>query len=94
MCQCLFIRTKTKSQYKDGQQILQKWRKVQIFGNDSRKSKLHSCSKEHIKLGEYLYDSVQNLLSSRLLPKTQRLKFRELQICLLMCMGAKLGLSH
>jgi hypothetical protein len=24
MCQCLFIRTKTKSQYKDGQQILQK----------------------------------------------------------------------
>ena len=37
------------------------------------------------------YNSVQKLLSSRLLSKNLKIKYIELQFCLLFCMGVKLG---
>jgi len=50
--------------------------------------------KSRLKLGNAFCYSVQNLLSSSLLPKNMKIKIYTTIFCLLLCMGVKLGLSH
>jgi hypothetical protein len=45
-----------------------------------------------LNLGNAFYHSVQNLLYSSLLSESIRIKYAELQYCLLFFMGVKLGL--
>ena len=47
--------------------------------------------KRRLKSGNACYHSVQNLLSSRLLSKNLKIKIYRTVICLLFCMGVKLG---
>ena len=47
--------------------------------------------KSRLRSGNACYDSVQNLLSSRLLSKNLKIKICRTIICLLFCMGVKLG---
>jgi hypothetical protein len=50
--------------------------------------------KSRLKPGNACYHSVQDLLSSSLLSKNTKIKINRTIICLLFCMGVKLGLSH
>ena len=56
---------------------------------------IHEETKSGLNLGSTCH-SVQNRLSSSLLSKNIRIKtkYTELSICLLFCMGVKLGLSY
>jgi len=47
--------------------------------------------KSRLRLGNACYHSVQNILSSRLLPKNLKIKIYRTIICRLFCMGVKLG---
>ena len=51
-------------------------------------------NESRMKLGNACYYLVQNLLSSRLLPKNLKIKILRLRFCPLFCMGVKLGRSH
>jgi hypothetical protein len=48
--------------------------------------------KRGLNSGEACYDSLQNLLSSRLLSKNVKIRIHKIIICLLSCMDVKLGL--
>jgi hypothetical protein len=50
--------------------------------------------KSRLKTGNACYHSVQNLLSSSLLPKNLKIKIYRNIFCLLYYMGVKLGRSH
>jgi len=50
--------------------------------------------KSRLKSGNACYRSVQNLLSSSLLSKNLKIKILKNMVCLLFCMGVKLGRSH
>jgi hypothetical protein len=47
-----------------------------------------------LKSGNVCYHSVQNLLSSSLLLKIWKLRYTEIQFCLLLCVCVNLGHSH
>ena len=66
-----------------------------MFGNSLDKSKLYSGKiMSRLKSGNVSYHSVQNLLSSSLLPMNVKLKIRRTIIVLVVCMGVKLGRSQ
>jgi hypothetical protein len=48
--------------------------------------------KRRLNSANACYNSVQNLLSSRLLSKNIKLEYARLQFCLWFCMGVKIGL--
>jgi hypothetical protein len=50
--------------------------------------------KSRLKTGTICYHSVQNLLSSSLLPKNIKIKTYRNMILSIFCMGVKLGRSH
>jgi len=50
--------------------------------------------KSRLKSGNTCNHSVQNLLSSSLLSKDTKIELYRTIICLLVCMGMKLGRSH
>jgi hypothetical protein len=60
----------------------------------TNRNSIHQQIKSRLKSENACHHSVQNLLSSRLLPKTQKLGYTELQFYLLFVMGVKLDLSH
>jgi hypothetical protein len=51
-------------------------------------------NKSRLTSGNACYISVQNLLSSSLLSKNLKIKIYRTIICLLFCMGLKIGCSH
>ena len=50
--------------------------------------------KSRLRSGSACYHSVQNLVSSRLLSKNLKIKIYRTILCLLFCMGVKLGRWH
>jgi hypothetical protein len=50
--------------------------------------------KTRLKSGNACYNSAQNLLTSSFLSKNLKIKIYRTKICLLFCMGLKLGRSH
>jgi len=63
-----------------------------MFGKNFNKSIFYSGrTKSSWKSGNACYHSVRNLLSSSLLSKNLKIKMYRTIICLLFCMGVKLG---
>jgi predicted AlkP superfamily phosphohydrolase/phosphomutase len=67
-----------------------KWLETTLTNQNS----IQEETKSRLKSGNACYHSVQDRLSSSLLSKNIKIKIYRTAICLLSCMGVKLGLSQ
>ena len=89
---CLEIRMQKKSQYRGWQYLLLKGRKFKYLGTTlAYQNTIQEKFTSRLKSGNACYHSVQNILSSSWISKNLKFEIYRTIICLLLCMGVKLG---